>query len=98
MLGSIFMLDSSKGDFPAFYVVEEEARNYGVFTQARIAPTQQTRVSFGGRYDDHQLEGVEGTDSNSEGWSGNLSGEFDTTSFMALSAGYSHVFGGVQLA
>ncbi len=96
--GFDFYDDSSKGIFPGFAVVEEEAKNVGFFAQARLTPSERTRLSFGMRYDDHELEGVDGSNSDNSGVSGNVSGEYDVTNLITASAGYSHVFGGVQLA
>lgn len=92
--------DSTKGVFPGYYTVEEEAENYGVFAQARLTPTENTRLSFGARYDNHELEGADANHSESDnsGLSSNISGELDITNFITASAGYSHVFAGAQLA
>lgn len=96
--GVDFYDDSSEGVFPGFYSIEEKAKNIGVFAQARLSPIERLRVSFGARHDDHELEGVDGSDSDNDGVSSNISGEFDVTNFITASAGYSHVFGGVQVA
>lgn len=97
--GIDFYDDTSKGIFPTWNEYpEEKSRNIGAFAQARFAVTDRTRISFGARYDDHELEGVEGSKHDNDGMSGNISGEFDVTPFVTASAGYSHVFGGVQLA
>ncbi len=97
--GLDFYDDSSKGIFPAFSsVVEEKSKNVGLFAQARLSPSERVRLSFGARYDQHELEGVDGSDHDNDGLSSNISGEFDVTPYVTASAGYSHVFGGVQLA
>lgn len=95
--GFDFYDDTSEGVFDGWATFEEEARNIGFFAQARLTPSDRSRVSFGMRYDDHELEGIDGSESNNSGASGNVSGEFDITPFLTASAGYSHVFGGVQL-
>ncbi|WP_415896910.1 TonB-dependent receptor domain-containing protein [Neptuniibacter sp. QD57_21] len=95
--GVDFFDDTSKGIFPGWATFEEEAQNIGVFAQARLTPTERSRVSFGARFDDHEIKGIDGSVHDSDGVSGNISGEYDLTSFVTLSAGYSHVFGGVQL-
>lgn len=97
-VGVDFYDDKTKGIFPTFgEFPEEESENRGVFAQARLSLTDRARVSFGARYDDHEIEGVDGSEHDNDGMSGNISGEFDVTPFVTTSAGYSHVFGGVQL-
>jgi len=95
--GVDFYDDTSRGIFPGWATFDEEAQNVGVFAQARLTPTERSRVSFGARFDDHEIKGIDGSVHDSDGVSGNISGEYDLTSFVTLSAGYSHVFGGVQL-
>lgn len=99
--GIDFYHDTSIGDFPdTSDDVEEKSDNIGVFAQARINVNEDTRLSFGGRYDNHELTGTDAnnTKSDNDGFSGNISGEFDVTQHVTVSAGYSNVFGGVQLA
>jgi len=95
--GVDFFDDTSRGIFPGWATFDEQAKNVGVFAQARLAPTERSRVSFGARFDDHEIKGIDGSTHESDGVSGNISGEFDVTPFVMVSAGYSHVFGGVQL-
>ena len=96
--GIDFYDDYSNGFFPGSYVVEEKAKNGGVFVQARLTPIERARLSFGGRYDNQDMKGVNGSKSENDGFSANLSVEFDLASFVTASGGASHVFGGVQLA
>lgn len=101
-LGVDFYSDTSEGSFPDFgsewMGLEEKAQNYGLFVQARLEPTDRLRLSFGGRGDLHRFEGLDGSDSENTGLSGNVSGEYDLMPFLTASAGASHVFGGVDLA
>ena len=96
--GVDFYNDTTKGIFPTFSEFpEEKAKNIGAFAQARLSLSDRARISFGARYDDHELEGVDGSKHDNSGVSSNISGEYDLTEFVTASAGYSHVFGGVQI-
>lgn len=101
-IGADFYSDSSQGDFVDYgsdwIGLTEESKNIGIFAQARLEPTDRFRVSFGARGDHHRLEGLDGSESENSGLSGNISGEYDLLSFLTASAGASHVFGGVELA
>ncbi|WP_291730334.1 TonB-dependent siderophore receptor [Leisingera sp. F5] len=81
----------------------EESKNFGVFAQARLEPTERLSVSAGVRYDwqdftgqDFAQTGTPFTGSTS-GASGNLSLVYDLTGSLSLRAGYSNVFGGYDL-
>lgn len=76
----------------------EKSSNIGIFAQARLDLSDRARVSFGGRADFQRHTGIDGTKSDDNGLSGNISGEFDLNDVVTLSAGYSHVWGGVTLA
>lgn len=96
--GIDFYNDTTKGIFPTFSEFPvEKAKNVGLFGQARLSLSERARISFGARYDDHELEGVDGSKHDNSGVSSNISGEYDLTEYVTASAGYSHVFGGVQL-
>lgn len=101
-VGVDFYSDTSEGNFPDYgsdwMNLTEESRNVGVFAQARLEPTDRFRLSFGGRGDHHRFEGLDGSESENSGLSGNVSGEYDLLPFLTASAGASHVFGGVELA
>lgn len=75
----------------------EKATNVGAFAQARLAPLEGWRVSFGGRGDRQRFEGIEGSTFDNFGLSGNLNTEVDVTPWMTPYAGYGHVFGGIPL-
>jgi len=77
---------------------EEEATNLGIYAQARIQPLDPLRLSFGLRGDTQKFTGLNGTDMDNEGLSGNVSGAVDVTDFLTLKAGYSNVWGGIALA
>jgi hemoglobin/transferrin/lactoferrin receptor protein len=76
----------------------EKATNIGLYTQARLKPLDNTRISFGGRIDQQWFEGVNGEEWDHAGVSGNASIEYDLTSFLTAKAGASHVWAGIPLA
>ncbi|MBX2829925.1 MAG: TonB-dependent receptor [Rhodospirillales bacterium] len=78
--------------------VEEEAINLGIYAQARIQPLDPLHLSFGLRGDTQKFTGLEGTEIENEGLSGNVSATFDVTDFLTVNAGYSNVWGGIALA
>lgn len=80
------------------YLVGEELRNIGVFAQVRMEPTATTRLSFGARADFQEFEASNGYEQSESGLSGNVSGEWDVTDRFTVGAGYSHVWGGLELA
>ena len=75
----------------------EKARDVGFYAQARLSPTDRIRLSFGGRGDQQWFTGVDGTEIDNFGLSGNAFAAFDLTEQITLSAGYSNVFGGIDL-
>lgn len=77
---------------------EEKLRNIGLFAQVRMEPTNATRLSFGLRADFQEFEGVDGSKQRENGVSGNISGEVDVTERVTIGAGYSHIWGGLELA
>ncbi len=77
----------------------EKASNLGVYAQARLTPIERARLSFGLRGDRQWFTGTTGQEFDNGGLSRNLSGEFDLIpEHLTVKAGYSHVWGGVQLA
>lgn len=80
------------------YTAKEKLQNVGLFAQVRMEPTANTRLTFGGRADFQDFEGVDGSTQSASGFSGNISGEVDVTDSLTVSAGYSHVWGGIGLA
>lgn len=81
------------------YRVNERASNLGVYAQARLKPIERVRLSFGLRGDQQWFTGTTGQEFDDAGLSRNISGEFDLIpEHLTVRAGYSHVWGGVQLA
>lgn len=77
---------------------EEEATNVGGYAQARIQPVDPLRLSFGLRGDAQKFTGLDGTEIENEGLSGNVAAAVDVTEFLTVNAGYSNVWGGIALA
>ncbi|TIM74254.1 MAG: TonB-dependent receptor, partial [Mesorhizobium sp.] len=81
------------------FFTDERATNIGAYAQARLEPFDRARISFGGRADHQWFTGVDDSDWNNAGLSGNISGEYDLVpEFLTVKAGTSHVWGGVPLA
>jgi hemoglobin/transferrin/lactoferrin receptor protein len=76
---------------------KEKARNIGFYAQARLTPLERLRLSFGGRGDNQWFTGTEGTELDNFGLSGNAYAEFDLNQYFTVNAGYSNVFGGIDL-
>ncbi|TJV02754.1 MAG: TonB-dependent receptor, partial [Mesorhizobium sp.] len=78
------------------FFTDERATNIGAYAQARLEPFDRTRISFGGRADHQWFTGIDDSDWNNAGISGNISGEYDLVpEFLTAKAGTSHVWGGV---
>lgn len=79
-------------------VQQETARNVGLFAQARFEPADRWKISTGIRYDfqDFDTVGADFSDSFS-GASGNASITYEIIPGLTLRAGYSNVFGGLQI-
>jgi hemoglobin/transferrin/lactoferrin receptor protein len=76
---------------------EERATNVGVFAQLRTDASKPLSASAGLRVDTQQYESVDDRDIDNSGVSPNLSLRYAFTPSLALTAGYSYVFGGLQL-
>jgi len=76
---------------------KEKANNIGFYAQARLQPIERLHLSFGARGDNQNFTGVDGTDFNNFGLSGNAYAAFDVTEQISINAGYSNVFGGIDL-
>ena len=96
--GADFYNDMARYEDPTVRGLEEEVDNYGLYAQARLEPLEALRLSFGVRGDYQNFEGIDGTEMNDGGLSGNGSLAYDATDFLTLRAGYSNVWGGVALA
>ncbi len=80
------------------YTAGEELSNIGVFAQLRGEPTANTRFSTGVRADFQNFTGLDGSTQSTNGVSFNASGEVDVSNSVTIGAGYSHVWGGIELA
>ncbi len=78
--------------------MHESSTNAGVYGQARLTPMEDFRVSFGLRGDYQIFEGVDGSDLEQSGTSGNVSAAYDILDHVTVKAGYSRVWGGVALS
>lgn len=78
-------------------VFKENARNIGLFAQARYDLSPELRISTGLRYDSVDFTGTTGFKKTYSGASGNLSATYFVTDDFSVRAGYSNVFGGVDI-
>ncbi len=78
-------------------LMREQLNNFGGYAQARLSPIDRINLSFGGRADGNHFEGMDGTKINNFGLSGNAFAEVDVYGGFSVNAGYSNVFGGVEL-
>ncbi|MBI2242087.1 MAG: TonB-dependent receptor [Magnetospirillum gryphiswaldense] len=76
---------------------DEQARNYGAFVQARVAPWDDWKLSTGLRADYQTYHTVDEKDFNNFGLSPNASVEYAFTPALSAFGGYSYVFGGLAL-
>ncbi len=88
---------SSEYTDPSDGLLDEASDNIGVFAQARFEPGDRWKMSAGLRYDWQNFTGVGGYMDSVSGASGNASASFHVTDDFSLRAGYSNVFGGLQL-
>lgn len=96
--GADFYKDRALYSDPNFRA-SEKASNVGLYAQARLKPTDRTRLSFGLRGDRQWFTGTRGGEWDNAGLSRNISGEFDIIpEILTAKAGYSHAWGGIQLA
>ncbi|PVB62398.1 TonB-dependent receptor [Labrenzia sp. 011] len=75
----------------------EQVTNVGAYVQARLRPIDRINLSFGGRADNNRFEGKDGTTLDNSGLSGNVFAEVDVYGGFSVNAGYSNVFGGIDL-
>lgn len=95
--GVDFRTDFGSYSDPSTPELEERATTIGAYAQARLRPVESVGVSLGGRADAQTFEGVDGSETEEAGLSGNVSAEWQATRFLSFSAGYSNVFGGIAL-
>ncbi|MBO9474844.1 TonB-dependent receptor [Shimia sp. R10_1] len=77
--------------------LQENARNIGIFAQARFEPTERWKISTGLRADFQNFEGEGGFEDDYSGISGNASAIYAVNDNLSLRGGYSNVFGGLQI-
>lgn len=75
----------------------EKVANAGFYAQARVTPMDWLALSFGGRADSNHFEGKDGSKIDSAGFSGNASAKASLSEHFSVNAGYSNVFGGIDL-
>lgn len=84
-------------------VASEKSDNIGIFAQARLEPTARLSLSAGLRYDWQDFTGYRWLstetlhESSHSGASGNLSLVYEVNDVFSVRAGYSNVFGGIDL-
>ncbi|OSP53479.1 TonB-dependent receptor domain-containing protein [Pseudoruegeria sp. SK021] len=76
---------------------EEKSRDVGVFAQARLSPIDTLRLSAGLRADWQEFDGIGNYTTDNEGLSGNVSVAYDFLPGFTVNAGYSNVFGGIDI-
>jgi len=76
---------------------DERVSNIGAYAQARLKPVERISLSFGGRADGNFFEGKDGTKLDNYGLSGNAFAELEVIDGLFFNAGYSNVFGGIDL-
>ncbi len=77
---------------------DERIAGAGAFAQARLAPMKRLRVSGGLRIDHQSYRAVDGQTFDGAGVSPNLSAEADIPGGLTAFAGFSHVWGGLEMA
>lgn len=77
--------------------LREQARNTGMYAQARLDPLDALSLSFGLRFDRQTFTGVNDWQNSFSGFSGNISAAYQFTDALSLRAGASSVFGGLSL-
>ncbi|WP_068300934.1 TonB-dependent receptor domain-containing protein [Pararhodobacter sp. CCB-MM2] len=77
--------------------MSETARNWGIFAQMRMDPSDALSLSFGARWDQQDFTGTNGWQEPFSGFSGNASVSYRVTDALRLRAGISSVFGGMTI-
>jgi hemoglobin/transferrin/lactoferrin receptor protein len=81
------------------FEAEEARTNIGIFAQARVELTDRLEISAGLRGDWEEFSGAyDDYESSVSGFSGNASIVYEISEGLTVNAGYSNVFGGIQLA
>lgn len=95
--GTDFYHNWAKYEDPSTPELEENATNYGLYAQLRTRPHEMVSISAGLRGDYQEFEGVGGQKFDNAGLSGNVSAEVYATDYLSFNAGYSNVWGGIDL-
>ncbi|GKX35021.1 MAG: TonB-dependent receptor [Rhizobiaceae bacterium MnEN-MB40S] len=77
--------------------LREKSTNLGFYGQARLEPLDGFHLSFGARGDNQWFEGLGGEKLENFGMSGNVYATYDINDYLTINAGYSNVFGGIDL-
>ncbi len=77
--------------------ITESARDWGVFAQARLQPSDPLSLSFGARWDRQSFVGTDGWDGDFSGLSANASVAYQVNDSLQLRGGISSVFGGLTI-
>ena len=77
--------------------MSEIARNFGIYAQARLEPTEALSASFGLRWDRQNVTGVNGWNGDFSGLSANASISYQISDTLRLRGGASSVFGGLTV-
>ncbi|WP_334191727.1 TonB-dependent receptor domain-containing protein [Pararhodobacter sp.] len=77
--------------------ITEAARNWGIFAQARLQPSEPLSLSFGLRWDQQDFTGTNGWREQFSGLSANASVSYQVSEALRLRAGISSVFGGLTI-
>ncbi|MBL4721427.1 MAG: TonB-dependent receptor [Alphaproteobacteria bacterium] len=101
--GFDFYRDEGRGDIEGGFggaiplVNTERSTNVGAFVQARMALSDQLRISLGGRFDRQRFEGIEGTKIDGSGLSGNVNVEYEPVPGFTPYVGAGTTYGGIPL-
>lgn len=95
--GTDFYHNWAKYEDPSTAELEEKATNVGLYAQLRTRPVDMLSISAGVRGDYQEFEGVGGQSFDNSGLSGNISAEVFATDYLSFNAGYSNVWGGIEL-
>ncbi|WP_417811158.1 TonB-dependent receptor domain-containing protein [Thalassospira alkalitolerans] len=87
----------SQNRSPRAGTYSETTTNIGAFSQARLSLADDWRVSFGGRADRQWFEGLDGTEFEEFGLSGNVNTEYDVIETVTVYGGAGTQFGGLPL-
>lgn len=101
--GVDFFHDEGRGDIEGGFggaiplQNEETSKNIGAFVQARLTVTERFRGSLGGRFDQQEFEGIDGTELDGGGPSANVNLEYDVIPGITPYAGAGTTYGGIPL-